>query len=120
MKLRNKKTGEIKEIVVMPVEGGYPDEFQILDGETSLKDFNEFWEDSADTNVTNILPIESEEIREIIRAWAKINGITELMYDYDENSLEDIFRNTITFNPRLSLKDGQTYTIVELCGEEEE
>ena len=45
MKLRNKKTGEIQQIVVMPIIDGYPDEHEEVKGETSLKDFNEEWED---------------------------------------------------------------------------
>ena len=64
--------------------------------------------------------IEDEKIREVIRLWTKINGATELKYDVEENSLEDIFRNSISFNRVLDLKDGEHYTIEELCGEEEE
>ncbi len=60
--------------------------------------------------------IKDEEIREIIRAWAKVNDATRLKYNYDENSLDDIYRNTITFNMGLGLKDGEDYTIAELCG----
>lgn len=61
-----------------------------------------------------------EEIREIVRPWAKINGATELTYDAVENSLTDIFRNEISFNRSLGLEDGCLYTTNELCGEEEE
>lgn len=61
--------------------------------------------------------IDCARIREIIRAWAKVNGVTELKYTADENSLSDIFRNSISFNRVLDLKDGEQYTITELCGE---
>lgn len=64
--------------------------------------------------------IKDGKIRKAVRAWAEINDIKEITYNYSENSLEDIFRNTITFNMGLGLKDGKKYTITELCGEEEE
>ena len=64
--------------------------------------------------------IKDEKIREVIRLWTKINGATELKYFEGENSLQDIFRNTISFNSMLELKDDESYTIAELCGEDEE
>lgn len=64
--------------------------------------------------------IKDEKKREVIRLWTKINGATELKYFEGENCLEDIFRNEIHFNQLLGLKDGETYTTEELCGEEEE
>lgn len=64
--------------------------------------------------------IEDERVREITRLWAKVNGASELTYIADENSLQDIFRNEISFNHVLDLKDGCAYTTEELCGEEEE
>lgn len=63
--------------------------------------------------------IKDEKIRDVVRPWAKVNGATELMYDAVEDSLTDIFRNEISFNGSLGLEDGYTYTITELCGEEE-
>lgn len=115
MKLRNKKTGKIQEIVVMPVIGGYPDETVLVDGETSLKEFNKVWEDYEPIDPL----IKDKEIREIIRAWADVNDAGKLKYNDDENSLNDIYRNEITFNMGLGLEDGKEYTIPELCGEEE-
>lgn len=64
--------------------------------------------------------IKDKEIREIIRAWADVNDAGKLKYNDDENSLDDIYRNTISFNRVLGLKDGWEYTIPELCGEEKE
>ena len=64
--------------------------------------------------------IKDEGIRKLVIAWARINTVTELKYYADENSLQDIFRNTISFNSMLELKDDESYTIEELCGEEEE
>lgn len=60
--------------------------------------------------------IKDEEIREIVRPWAKVNGATELKYYEGENCLEDVFRNEIHFNQALGLEDAKTYTIAELCG----
>lgn len=64
--------------------------------------------------------IKDEGIRKLVIAWARINAVTELKYYADENSLQDIFRNTISFNSMLELKDDESYTIAELCGEEEQ
>lgn len=63
--------------------------------------------------------IKNKEIRKIIRLWTKVNGVVGLTYNADENSLTDIFRNEISFNGCLGLKDGKEYTIAELCGEKE-
>lgn len=64
--------------------------------------------------------IKDEKIRDIIRSWTKVNDAVGLTYNVGENSLTDIFRNEISFNGWLGLKDGKEYTIDELCGEEEE
>lgn len=63
--------------------------------------------------------IKDKKIREIIRTWMLVDDVSELTYIVDENSLQDIFRNSISFNRVLDLKDGEHYTIEELCGEEE-
>lgn len=118
MKLRNKKTGEIGKLICNP--SIYNMYFVANDNGNasynSIAELNEEWED-YDPEVSLI---ESEEIRKIIRAWAKINDVKKLKYNVDENSLEDIFRNTITFNHVLDLRDGHSYDINELCGEEED
>ena len=44
MKLKNKKTGEIKECVVIPIDdNGYPNEYQVFDKGESLAELNEEW-----------------------------------------------------------------------------
>lgn len=46
MKLKNKKTGEIKECVVIPVDSnGYPNEYQVFEKGESLAELNDEWED---------------------------------------------------------------------------
>ena len=120
MKLRNKKTGEI-------IEDAQYRNYSTNDGfvittptdKYSYKSLKEFCEDWEDYNPTKPC-IDDKEIREIIRAWAKVNDTLVLKYNYGENSLDDIYRNTITFNMGLGLEDGRKYTITELCGEEEE
>lgn len=125
MKLRNKKTGEIIDleegritdsgygsaILLSPI-AAIPEAYTY----NSLAKLNEDWEDYQPTEPL----IEDKEIREIIRAWADVNDAGRLKYNSDENSLDDIYRNTITFNMGLGLEDGKEYTIPELCGEEEE
>ena len=46
MKLRNKKTGEIKECIVIPIDNnGYPTEYEVFEKGKSLAELNEEWED---------------------------------------------------------------------------
>lgn len=124
MKLRNKKTGEILEDVKYIDTSLTTIEIHYLDNDVlrmkTEKDYHSFLRNWEDYDAPKEPLIGYEEIREIIRLWAKLNEITELTYNYTENSFEDIFRNTITFNPALGLEDGHSYTIDELCGEEEE
>lgn len=132
MKLRNKRTGEIDDYeFITPKEKGT---IRITNGKSPVEDTWEFdsfadtWEFDSLTELFEHFEdykpkeprIDNKEIREIIRAWANVNDSLVLKYDYDENSLVDIYRNEITFNMGLGLKDGEKYTIAELCGEEEE
>ena len=46
MKLRNKKTGEVQECVVIPIdENGYPNEYYVFENGETLAELNENWED---------------------------------------------------------------------------
>ena len=71
MKLRNKKTGEIKEIktIDLVVTGQFYD--KIIDRQPSLAKLNEEWEDY----VTKEPLIKDEKIRKAVRAWADVNRI---------------------------------------------
>lgn len=111
-KLRNKKTGEIVDggFILIPACTGF-----IGNPAKSVTEVNDTWEDYKPAEPL----IDNEEIREIIRAWADVNDAGKLKYIDDENSLNDIYRNTISFNRGLGLEDGEEYTIAELCGEEE-
>ena len=51
MKLRNKKTGEIKKCVVLSIdENGYPTEYEVFEKGNSLAELNEEWEDVLEDN----------------------------------------------------------------------
>lgn len=59
MKLKNKKTGEIKECVVMPIdESGYPNEYQVFDKGDSLAELNSEWEDMPEEKWRDVLGFE--------------------------------------------------------------
>ena len=45
MKLRNKKTGEIKECAVIPIVDGFVYEYDVFEKGKSLAELNEEWED---------------------------------------------------------------------------
>lgn len=126
MKLRNKKTGE----VVEAFEGGPVDlyfysneheEKDMVDRNTyqSLAELNSEWEDYEPKEPL----IKDEKIRKAVRAWADANGF-----------LNEIEVHSLTAGTRFSienydieflgyfiydLEDNKTYTIAELCGEEE-
>lgn len=121
MKLRNKKTEEIVDVYNIYISKRVEDDSltsheNVIRSFGSIAELNEEWEDY----IPDKSLIEDEEIREIIRTWAKANGATELTYYKPENCLEDIFMNEIHFNQLLGLEDTKTYTTEELCGEEEE
>lgn len=71
--------------------------------------------------------IKDEKIRKAVRAWAEVNSIKEAMYaERPDRSLcllvdmgdDDYNIDFVGWIP--TLKDSKTYTIAELCGEEEE
>ena len=71
--------------------------------------------------------IKDEKIRKAVRAWAEANGVEKVTVEKDfsnytffptDTSKVDI---TVWTEPSLSnLSKDKTYTITELCGEEEE
>ena len=124
MILRNKITGKIQEIVVMPVVDGYPNESILVNGEASLKDFNEVWEDYVPKEPL----IKDDKVRKAVRAWAEANHINcrhyhenDVKFNSSEHELTWI-DTSIQFNELGALEvleDGKRYTIAELCGDEE-
>lgn len=127
MKLRNKKTGEIIDKICIHVCSFdvYGNECKEICTETrSLEKVLETWEDYKPKEPL----IKDKKIRKAVRAWAEACGIEttgikvlrgiiyttiigwkgtrQLSMDFENSMLEE-------------LKDGEDYTITELCGEEE-
>ena len=125
MKLRNKKTGAIYSIEDIDLGNNADGIWLGMTKYNSLAELNEEWEDYTPAEPL----IKDEKIRQIIKEWAKVNKIAEVLvvpikdaegaYLYWE--LENIaWRQTITicFRGKLpdTLEDLGTYTIEELCG----
>lgn len=123
MKLRNKKTGEIASKIDVSqdgesiwVFGRKPECYR------SLAELNEEWEDAEDINVPII---KDEKIRKLVRAWAEYNSIEKVRYSTALKSCDLMCIGGYDFMIELvglipTLRDDETYTIAELCGEEEE
>lgn len=116
MRLRNKKTGEIKEWQrVGAINYGEMNEVYDAAEYNSLAEFNEEWED-----VRGPL-IKDEKVRKAVRAWADANNVKRV-YIVGLGELRDERKGIgIEFNSEpffgwvSALK-----TITELCGEEKE
>lgn len=128
MKLRNKKTGEIVDFLTIDLIDSDEMEFTYLQasghensrGYNSLEKFNEEWEDYAPKEPL----IKDEKIRKAVRTWAEANAVKKAEFEYVEGRgsyLKDYFCEAqIEFYDDLELTNRKTYTIAELCGEEEE
>lgn len=139
MKLRNKKTGEIKTIRFPSYEWEINDDKQytlnIFDYEgneynyDTLAELNNEWEDY---NPVEPL-IKDEKVRKAVRAWSEMNDIRfihmcsrvrkENARIVGQNAVGRTFTMEIAneYEVRVCFKDyKECYTIAELCGEEEE
>lgn len=122
MRLRNKKTGEIREfdeIGGFILSDDYPSHYLANKTYNSLAKFNEDWEDYKPAEPL----IEDEKIRKAVRAWAELVPSAQVRYDIHEGRLytysDYIMPYSISFPARLGLDEMTDYTIAELCGEEE-
>ena len=126
MKLRNKKTGEVDDFVLEVITNridlyrrvGSSDTKNIWKYNT-LAELNKEWEDY---NPAEPL-IKDEKIRKAVRAWAEVNNITQVFYDAEWDAfVSNDFKIEFDydFDRHDGLNDKKTYTIAELCGEEEE
>ena len=122
MRLRNKKTGEIVKNVssfdtrefTIGIEYENSKDYIERSAYDSLAELNDEWEDCEPQEPL----IKDEKIRKVVRAWAEGNMATRVQYDAFWRG----FRNrdaSITIWEELPLEDSKTYTIAELCGEEE-
>lgn len=124
MKLRNKKTGEIKKMWKDNICLSFSDCNKVY---YSIAELNEEWEDYAPKEPL----IKDAGARDVMRLWAKVNRIptnaTTIEYHFVEslcgtesefwdNNLRIMFYGKIAPNAI----HGKIYTIDELCGEEEE
>jgi len=127
MKLRNKKTGEIKEWQrVGAIVYGEMNEVYDSAEYNSLAELNEEWEDYKPAEPL----IKDPKIRKAVRAWADANDVTKVYVygigdgiEYIELYAKD---NGVTDGRiRISLPTqdgvwiGEEYAIAELCGSEE-
>lgn len=119
MKLRNKKTGEIREgyiSVVLQNDNKFPNPLE-YNTVTSISELNEDWEDYKPKEP--LLKDYPDEMRAI-----KAYGHSPLRFHRHARKGYSTFNFCtlyICFNGLFeNLKDGETYTIDELCGEEEE
>ena len=72
MKLKNKKTGGIVEVVIYPKDKyGYADTFSSVEGEDSLAELNEVWEDCEEPNWWSINGLGAVE-----QMTLKLGGVT--------------------------------------------
>lgn len=124
MKLKNRKTGEITEIeeVHLIVMSDERDCYESFADYHSLAELNADWEDYVPKEPL----IKDEKVRKAVRAWAEACRLTHVTYKLASNEFYDAdtrgkFAIKFTLIPiEVYLKDGESYTIAELCGEEEE
>lgn len=117
MRLKNKKTGEVKKMWKDNICLSFSDCNKVY---YSLAELNSEWEDYAPKEPL----IKDEKIRKAVRAWAEAN-----------NFLDEIEVHSLTAGTRFSighydieflgyfiydLESNKTYTIEELCGEDED
>ena len=121
MKLKNKKTGEIVELKLIQVNDKYLEDHEVdlLNGEKlTLKSLADSFDDVKEPL------IKDKKIRKSVRAWAEANDfINEIEVSslnagtrFSEGHWSIEFIGYFIYD----LKIGSTYTIDELCGEEEE
>lgn len=124
MKLRNKKTGMIVEcenIVFTHCNALALDWEQYNPNVNSFAELNEEWEDYVPKEPL----IKDEKIRKAVRAWAEACRLTHATYKLASNEFYDAdtrgkFAIKFALIPiEVYLEDGESYTIDELCGEEE-
>lgn len=119
MKLRNKKTGEITETHLLVVQSVEDPTKRYYAG--SIKDLCDNYEDYKPAE-----PLKDDKMRQCLNLWSDINGYKgELTYAEGEDwcsFYEEEKEAELVFSGRIcpNLKNGESYSIAELCGEEEE
>jgi hypothetical protein len=122
MRLRNKETGEIIDSACIGVfKHQSSGDCKRVDTEArSLSKFLEQWEDYKPAEPL----IKDEKIRKAVRAWAEACGVNRVVNGEYDNELcakgQQFYGAKIVLTKTVALPRGKTYTITELCGEEEE
>lgn len=130
MKLRNKQSGEIEEVLISAygisgdvavsvrdsnAESGYQD----LGRYKTLAELNEEWEDYKEKEPL----IKDKKIRKAVRAWAEALGLQEVYCasnGYEIYGGIDDYVIQFEGEPFPFADKNKIYAIAELCGEEEE
>lgn len=123
MKLRNKKTGKIIELDYITVNE-YIITLHTVNPETeeycysNLLSIYEEWEDYTPKEPL----IKYESIRKAVRAWAEANdiGVIKIMSEFKVRDVETPCEISFWHNTFVCELVGNSYTIEELCGEEQE
>ena len=131
MKLRNKKTGEIKEweCVAAIIYGEMNEVYDSAEYDSLAKLYEE-WEDYKPPEPY----IKDKKVRKFVRDWAEINGIETVLVCQTFNAWgfknkesgkagdKEYMLADILFKGEKpeELEFGKEYTITELCGEEQE
>ena len=126
MYLRNKKTGEVVDwsFVGPTAIKEYEGKDVLLERERyeSIEEFISEWEDYAPKEPL----IKDEKIRKAVRAWGEVNSIKEALYAVRTDGRLCVLTDMGNYDFSIefvgwmpTLKDGEVYTIAELCGEEE-
>lgn len=131
MKLRNKKTGEIIDLEIGRItDSGYGSSILLFPvaavnesyAYSSLAELNEEWEDYEPKGPL----IKDERIRRAVRAWAEVEGETQVQVTHCRKHILSIWSVTkengnIDFDCDIEdTFDEGFYSINQLCGEEEE
>lgn len=121
MKLRNKKTGEIREFDSIGFRKGKSNGWDdFMPNADSLAALNEVWEDYTPAEPL----IKDEKIRKAVRAWWETvtDVITDkrVLYKKNQDLAVGIYSIYCGAIYPETLEVGKMYTIAELCGEEEE
>ena len=130
MKLRNKKTGEVDDFVFEVITNRIDLYRRVGSSDTkniwkynSLAELNAEWEDYKPAEPL----IKDEKIRKAVRAWAEANGFNADYYEFNIKTLPagtrfSVGHYDIEFNGFFiyDLQTENSYTLAELCGEEEE
>ena len=122
MRLRNKKTGEIREgYIVLNLQNDNKFPNPIEGCTTTIAELNKDWEDYEPVEPL----IESPKSRKVFREWADLVGAKRFRVDHLCSFCRTVIAsNDLVEEPAIELpgfigKDSETYTREELCGEEE-